>query len=256
MTNPPILEGKVVLLSGGARGMGAEHVRRLAEEGATVHFGDVQFELAATLAEQLGGKGLDVHAHELDVTDSVSWQRITESIAADHDAIDVLVNNAGVLDMANLEDSTEDTWRRTVDVNQTGVFLGAKTVLPMMKRSAAPSMINISSIFGIIAADGYIAYTASKGAVTTMTKALAVTYGKYGIRCNSVHPGYIETPMLDEELKGLPEGTIEALHGQIPLRRFARADEVSEIVVFLASDRASYVSGAEIVVDGGLLAGR
>lgn len=256
MTNPPILEGKVVLLSGGARGMGAEHVRRLAEEGATVHFGDVQFELAVTLAEQLAGKGLDVHAHELDVTDSGSWQRITESIAADHDAIDVLVNNAGVLDMANLEDSTEDTWRRTVDVNQTGVFLGAKTVLPMMKQSAAPSMINISSIFGIIAADGYIAYTASKGAVTTMTKALAVTYGKYGIRCNSVHPGYIETPMLDEELKGLPEGTIESLHGQIPLRRFARADEVSEIVVFLASDRASYVSGAEIVVDGGLLAGR
>lgn len=256
MTNPPLLEGKVALVSGGARGMGAEHVRRLAEEGATVHFGDIRHDLASALAEQLGDKGLNVHAHQLDVTDSSSWQRITRVIGDSHGAVDVLVNNAGVLDMANLEDSTEESWRRTIDINQTGVFLGAKAALPLMRGSTAPSIINISSIFGIVAAEGYVAYAASKGAVTTLTKALAVTYGKFGIRCNSVHPGYIETPMLDEELRGLPDGTVETLYGQIPLRRFARADEVSEVVVFLASDRASYVSGAEIVVDGGLLAGR
>lgn len=250
------MEGTVALVSGGARGMGAEHVRRLAEEGATVHFGDIQHELAATVAEQLRSKGLDVHAYNLDVTDSASWQQVATSIGSRHDCLDVLVNNAGVLDMANLEDSTEESWRRTLDINTTGVFLGAKTALPLLKRSQAPSIINISSIFGIVAAEGYIAYTASKGAVTTMTKALACTYGPHGIRCNSVHPGYIDTAMLDDELRQLPENTPELLRGQIPLRRFARAEEVSEVVVFLASERASYISGAEIVVDGGLLAGR
>jgi NAD(P)-dependent dehydrogenase (short-subunit alcohol dehydrogenase family) len=250
------LDGKVALVSGGARGMGAEHVRRLAEEGAVVHFGDIQHELAENLAEQLQAKGLDVYAHDLDVTDSASWQRVMTSIASAHDCLDVLVNNAGILDMANLEDSTEQSWRRTLDINTTGVFLGAKTALPLLKRSPTPSIVNISSIFGIVAAEGYIAYTASKGAVTTMTKALACTYGPEGIRCNSVHPGYIQTAMLDEELGLLPDGTTAQLHGQIPLRRFAQAHEVSEVVVFLASDRASYVSGAEIVVDGGLLAGR
>lgn len=236
--------------------MGAAHVRRLAEEGARVHFGDIEDGLGEKLFTSLRGDGLDVFFHRHDVTRSDSWQRVVGSVEESDGRLDVLVNNAGILDLAGLDDATEKTWRRTIDVNQTGVFLGAKAALPLLRRSEAPSIINISSIFGLVGATGYIAYTASKGAVSTMTKTMAFTYGPEGVRCNSIHPGYIATPMLDEELSGLPGGSAEKIHEQIPLRRFAQAEEVSEVVVFLASDRSSYISGAEIVVDGGLLAGR
>lgn len=236
--------------------MGAAHVRRLAEEGARVHFGDIEDELGSKFCAQLTGEGLDVVFHHLDVTSSNSWRHVLGVVDDADGRIDALVNNAGILDMAGLDDSTETSWRRTIDVNQTGVFLGTKAALALLRRSPSPSIINISSIFGLVGAAGYIAYTASKGAVSTMTKSIAFTYGPEGLRCNSIHPGYIQTPMLDEELSALPDGSIEAIHQQIPLRRVARAEEVSEIVVFLASDRSSYVSGAEIIVDGGLLAGR
>lgn len=236
--------------------MGAAHVHRLASEGARVHFGDVDDELGKALGEQLVTEGLDVVFHHLDVTESDDWKRVVETVDDTDHRIDVLVNNAGILDMAGLDDATEDTWRRTIDVNQTGVFIGTKAALPLLRRGHGPSIINVSSIFGLVGGVGYIAYTASKGAVSTMTKSMAFTYGPEGIRCNSVHPGYIQTPMLDEELSGLPEGAVATIQEQIPLRRFARAEEVSEAVVFLASDRSSYISGSEIVIDGGLLAGR
>ncbi len=236
--------------------MGAAHVRRLAEEGARVHFGDIEDDLGEKLCATLTSEGLDVVFHHLDVTDSESWQRIMTAVDESDSRVDALVNNAGILDMAGLDDATEHTWRRTIDVNQTSVFLGTKAALPLLRRSQSPSIINVSSIFGLVGGTGYIAYTASKGAVSTMTKSMAFTYGPEGVRCNSIHPGYIQTPMLDKELGELPAGSVETIHEQIPLRRFARADEVSEVVVFLASDRSSYVSGAEIVIDGGLLAGR
>jgi NAD(P)-dependent dehydrogenase (short-subunit alcohol dehydrogenase family) len=236
--------------------MGAAHVRRLAEEGARVHFGDIDDELGMTLGKQLITDGLDVVFHHLDVTESDGWKRVIDAVDESDHRIDVLVNNAGILDMAGLDDATEYTWRRTIDVNQTSVFIGTKAALPLLRRSPGPSIINVSSIFGLIGGVGYIAYTASKGAVSTMTKSMAFTYGPEGIRCNSIHPGYIQTPMLDEELSGLAEGSVATIQEQIPLRRFARAEEVSEAVVFLASDRSSYISGAEIVIDGGLLAGR
>ncbi|WP_199256571.1 SDR family NAD(P)-dependent oxidoreductase [Mycolicibacterium mengxianglii] len=251
-----MLGGKVIVVSGGARGMGAAHVRRLAEEGARVHFGDIEDDLGEKLCATLTSEGLDVVFHHLDVTDSESWQRIMTAVDESDSRVDALVNNAGILDMAGLDDATEHTWRRTIDVNQTSVFLGTKAALPLLRRSQSPSIINVSSIFGLVGGTGYIAYTASKGAVSTMTKSMAFTYGPEGVRCNSIHPGYIQTPMLDKELGELPAGSVETIHEQIPLRRFARADEVSEVVVFLASDRSSYVSGAEIVIDGGLLAGR
>ena len=236
--------------------MGAAHVRRLAEEGARVHFGDIEVELGEKLSAELAGEGLDVVFHHLDVTESDSWQRLMTVVEESDRRIDALVNNAGILDMAGLDDATEESWRRTIDVNQTSVFLGTKAALTLLRRSPSPSIINVSSIFGLVGGTGYIAYTASKGAVSTMTKSMAFTYGPEGIRCNSIHPGYIQTPMLDEELSGLPDGAVATIYQQIPLRRFARAEEVSEVVVFLASDRSSYVSGAEIVIDGGLLAGR
>lgn len=236
--------------------MGAAHVRRLAEEGARVHVGDIEDELGEKLCARLSAEGHDVAFHHLDVTDSCSWQSVMTIIGESDGRVDVLVHNAGILDMAGLDEATEQTWRRTIDVNQTSVFLGTKAAMSLLRRSSSPSIINISSIFGLVGAMGYIAYTASKGAVSTMTKSMAFTYGPEGIRCNSIHPGYIQTPMLDAELSGLPDGAVSTIHAQIPLRRFARAEEVSEVVVFLASERSSYVSGAEIVVDGGLLAGR
>lgn len=251
-----MLGGKVIVVSGGARGMGAAHVRRLAEHGARVHFGDIEDELGEKLCARLSGEGLDVVFHHLDVTELDSWQRVMTVVEESDGRIDALVNNAGILDMAGLDDATEHTWSRTIDVNQTSVFLGTKSALALLRRSPSPSVINVSSIFGLVGATGYIAYTASKGAVSTMTKSIAFTYGPEGIRCNSIHPGYIQTPMLDEELSGLPDGSVATIHNQIPLRRFALAEEVSEVVVFLASDYSSYVSGAEIAVDGGLLAGR
>jgi NAD(P)-dependent dehydrogenase (short-subunit alcohol dehydrogenase family) len=251
-----LLAGKVAFVSGGARGMGASHVRRMAEEGARVHFGDVSDDLGKQYCGELLDQGLDVAYHHLDVSDQDDWTAVMHEIAETDGRIDTLVNNAGVLDLAGLDDATEESWRRTIDVNQTGVFLGAKSALALLRRSESPSIVNVSSIFGLVGGTGYVAYTASKGAVTLLTKTLAFTYGPEGIRCNSIHPGYIQTPMLDEELAGLPEGSKEAVIAQIPLRRFARPEEVSEIVTFLASDRASYVSGAEIVIDGGLLAGR
>ncbi|MBO0678372.1 glucose 1-dehydrogenase [Mycolicibacterium sp. S2-37] len=257
MISPPKpLAGKIAFVSGGARGMGASHVRRLAEGGATVHFGDIEDALGKDLEDALRASGLDVSFHHLDVTESASWNEVMGRIATGHGRLDVLVNNAGIIDMDRLEDQTDEHWQRVIEVNQTGVFKGSRAALPLLRNSAAASVVNISSIFGLVGADGYFAYIASKGAITTMTKSMAVSYGPEGIRCNSVHPGYIQTPMLDEELEGLGEGASEAIHQQIPLRRFSRAEEVSEVVAFLASDAASYVTGAELLVDGGLLAGR
>jgi NAD(P)-dependent dehydrogenase (short-subunit alcohol dehydrogenase family) len=250
------LADKVVFVSGGARGMGAAHVRRFAEEGAVVHFGDIEDALGKELEDTLRKRGLETTYHHLDVTESAPWDEVMRTIADGHGRLDVLVNNAGIIDMDKLEDQTDEHWQRVIAVNQTGVFKGARAALPLLRRSSAAAIVNISSIFGLVGADGYFAYIAAKGSVTTMTKAMAVSYGPEGIRCNSVHPGYIQTPMLDEELKGLGEGASEAIHQQIPLRRFSRAEEVSEVVVFLASDAASYVTGAELLVDGGLLAGR
>lgn len=253
---PNRLAGKIAFVSGGARGMGASHVRRLAEDGATVHFGDVEDALGTDLEDALRASGLAVSFHHLDVTESASWNEVMGTIAEGHGRLDVLVNNAGIIDMEKLEDQTDEHWQRVIAVNQTGVFKGSRAALPLLRNSAAASVVNISSIFGLVGADGYFAYIASKGAITTMTKSMAVSYGPEGIRCNSVHPGYIQTPMLDEELKGLGEGASDAIHQQIPLRRFSRAEEVSEVVAFLASDAASYITGAELLVDGGLLAGR
>jgi NAD(P)-dependent dehydrogenase (short-subunit alcohol dehydrogenase family) len=251
-----LLPDKVVFVSGGAPGKGAAHLRRMAEEGARVHIGDNADELGEQYCAELRDKQLDVTYHHLDVADGASWARVMDTVNATDGRLDALVNNAGVLDLAGLDDATEESWRRTIDINQTGVFLGVKTALPLLRQAVSPSIVNVSSIFGLVGGTGYVAYTASKGAVTLMTKTLAFTYGPEGVRCNSIHPGYIDTPMLEEELAGLPVGSANSVIAQIPLRRFARPEEVSEIVAFLASDRASYMSGAEIVIDGGLLAGR
>jgi cyclopentanol dehydrogenase len=250
------LSGKVAIVTGGARGMGASHVRVLAEHGATVLFGDLQDELGQSHADRLREEGLQALYQHLDVRSPDQWQAMAATCRDRFGRLDVLVNNAGIVDTLRAEDASEETWRRTIDTNQMSVFLALKYCIPLMRASGGGSVINVSSVYGLVGAEGYIAYTASKGAVTLMTKSAAVTYGPDNVRVNSVHPGVIRTPMLEEELAQLPPGALEDFLAATPLRREGAAEEVSGCVLFLASDESSFVSGTELIVDGGLLAGR
>ncbi|MCG2622597.1 glucose 1-dehydrogenase [Arthrobacter sp. I2-34] len=256
MTDSQRLAGRIALVTGGSRGQGAAHVRRLAREGATVFFGDVGTEAGAALESEQTSKGLDVRFRRMDVTSADDWSQMLGTIGTEFGRLDILVNNAGILDMRGPEEATEQSWQKTVDVNQKGVFLGIKHSIPLLRESACASIINTSSIFGLIGAADYFAYTASKGAVSAMTKSAAMTYGADGIRVNSIHPGYVSTPMLETEFQALPEGTEEASLAAIPLGRFASPEEIASVVAFLASDDASYITGTEVVIDGGVVAGR
>ncbi|GAA2571733.1 SDR family NAD(P)-dependent oxidoreductase [Mycolicibacterium diernhoferi] len=256
MTTPRRLVGRIALITGGSNGQGAAHTRRLAQEGAIVYFSDVDTKTGSALEAALRAEGLDVHFRKQDVSSFAHWQEIVSEIDADHGRLDILVNNAGIADLYDAEQATEESWQRMIDINQKSIWLSFKATVPLLRKSDHASVINTSSIFGLVGADGYIAYVASKGAVTLMTKSTAITYGREGIRVNSIHPGYIATPMLEEELAGLPEGSEEKILESIPLGRFSRADEISGAVAFLASDDASYITGAELLIDGGHLAGR
>lgn len=256
MTTPRRLVERVALVTGGSNGQGAAHTRRLAQEGAITYFADIDQQSGIELEKSLRSEGLDVHFRQLDVRDFQQWQDVLAGIDQAHGKLDILVNNAGVLDLFTAEDATEETWQRTIDINQKSIFLSFKAAIPLLRKSTSASVINTSSIFGLVGADGYLAYIASKGAVTTMTKSAALTYGRDGIRVNSIHPGYIDTPMLRDELAGLPAGSEADILKSIPLNRFATAEEIAPSVAFLASDDASYISGAELIIDGALLAGR
>lgn len=253
---PGRLTGRTAFVTGGASGQGAAHVVRLAREGATVYFGDIAADTGARRATDLLAEGLDVHFVEHDVRSLEQWLRVRDLLAAEVGQLDILVNNAGVVDLLGPEEATESTWQRTIDINQTGVFLGIKALVDLLRHGTNPSIINTSSIYGLIGAPNYFAYVASKGAVAAMTKSAAMTYGKERIRVNSIHPGFVETPMLVSEFEALPEGAREESVAAIPLNRFADPSEISSVVAFLASDDSSYITGAEIVVDGGMLAGR
>lgn len=251
------LAGKIALVTGGARGQGAAHTERLASEGARVYFADVNETAGRETETRLRAANLDVHFLVLDVSSLENWEAVAAQIDAAEGRLDILVNNAGILaDVYDAEKTTEAAWQRTVDINQKSIFLSYRTMVPLLRKSAAGSIVNTSSIFGLVGASGYISYIASKGAVTTMTKSGAMTYGPEGIRVNSIHPGYIDTPMLREEFAGLGEGAEEATIATIPMGRLAGPEEISPAVAFLASDDASYISGAEILIDGALLAGR
>lgn len=248
------LKGRIALVTGGAQGQGEAHVRRLLSEGATVHFADISEEGGLRLEAELVGSGLPATFHTMDVSSLDDWHRVTAAIDARDGRLDVLVNNAGILDMLGPEEATEAIWNRTIAVNQTSVFFATKTAIPLLRKSQSASVINTSSIFGIIAAPDYFAYTASKGAVASMTRAAAVTYGKEGIRFNSVHPGYVDTPMLRREFEVLGGTAEQESLDLIPLGRFAVADDIAQAVVFLASDDSSYITGTQMVIDGGVLA--
>ena len=245
------LEGKVALISGGARGMGAEEALLFAREGAKVVIGDVlEAEGRAVAASIPGGQAIFVR---LDVTREADWQRAVGLAEEVYKRLDILVNNAGVSTTGGIEDTTPEEWDRVMEVNAKGVFLGTKHAIPAMQRSGGGSIINISSQLGIVAMnESSPQYIASKGAVRILTKSTALQYAADGIRCNSVHPGPIVTPMT--EGRRSDEAVRELMESRIPLGRYGEAIDVAYGVLYLASDEASFMTGSELVIDGGWVA--
>jgi 3alpha(or 20beta)-hydroxysteroid dehydrogenase len=236
------LDGKVAVITGGARGQGAAEGALFTSEGATVYLTDVLADDGAKTAADIGATFL---AH--DVTDPAQWQAVVDRVTADHDRLDVLVNNAGILHWATMTETPLEVWNRVIAVNQTGVFLGMQAVAPAMKRQRSGSIVNISSIGGMRGASACFAYGATKWAVRGMTKGAAQELGPFGIRVNSIHPGVIDTPMMADQDLG-------AIAQRVPLGRWAGPDEVAKLALWLASEDSAYASGAEFVLDGGYLA--
>lgn len=240
------LEGKVALITGGAKGQGAVEAKLFAQQGATVFVTDVLDEAGAAIASATGA----TYLHQ-DVTDEARWGEVVSSVLAAAGRLDVLVNNAGIFHAARLVDTELAAFERIVAVNQTGVFLGMKAVAAPMCEAGRGSIVNISSLAGMEGSPGAFAYGASKWAVRGMTKAAAQELGRYGVRVNSVHPGFIDTDMM-HETPALTSGKFDKVKRMIPLGRPAEAEEVARLVLFLASDESSYCTNSEFVVDGGL----
>jgi 3alpha(or 20beta)-hydroxysteroid dehydrogenase len=237
------LAGKVAVVSGGARGMGASHVQALVDEGAKVVFGDILDAEGEAVAKDVGADARYVH---LDVTQPDDWQRVVTTAVDEFSGVDILVNNAGIINVGTIEDYELSEWHRILDINLTGVFLGIRAVVAPMKAAGRGSIINISSIEGMAGTIACHGYTASKFAVRGLTKSTALELGPNGIRVNSIHPGLIKTPMTD----WVPDDIF-----QTALGRAAQPREVSSLVIYLASDESSYSTGSEFVVDGGCTAG-
>ena len=246
------LENKVALISGGARGMGAVEARMFAQEGAKVVIGDVLDEDGKrTEAEinQAGGECVFIH---LDVTDEGAWQDAVAAAVERFGRLDILVNNAGIARINNVEDTTSEEWDLVMDINAKGVFLGTKAAIPEIRKAGGGSIVNISSIAGLTGGRTS-AYAASKGAVRLLTKSTAIQYASDGIRCNSVHPGVIETPMTTPMMLNTEEG--RALNAaRHPMGRVGQPEDIAYGVLFLASDESSFMTGSELVIDGGLTA--
>ena len=242
------LEGKVALISGAARGLGAAEARLFAREGAKVGIADIREEEACALEAEIRESGGDAMYIRLNVTDEQQWANAVHQMMTVYGRLDILVNNAGILEHGMVEETTAESWDRTMDVNSRGVFLGTKAVIPAMRESGGGSIVNISSVAGLVG--GLMtAYNASKGAVRLLTKSTAVQYAAENIRVNSVHPGPTDTDMLDVFFR--EEGAREARAANTPIPRLGRPEDIAYGVLFLASDESSYMTGSELVIDGG-----
>ena len=244
------LNGKVALVSGGAHGIGAAVVRRFALEGACVGLADVDRTTGEALAEELAEAGDRVRFLPLNVTRAEDWAAAVDTMMMEYGRLDVLVNNAGIYQRLPLEKIDEADWDRMMAVNVKGPYLGAKAVVPAMRAGGGGAIVNMSSIAGIRASLA-THYGTSKGAVRLMTKSIAMQCAKDGIRCNSVHPGPVETEM---GYAAVPEDIRAGVFDRVPLGRFARPDEIASAVLFLSSDESSFITGTELIVDGGTTA--
>jgi 3(or 17)beta-hydroxysteroid dehydrogenase len=243
--------GKVALVTGGASGIGKGCARKLAAEGARVVVADRDLERGAAVAAELGAPHNFAH---LDVTDEEGWARVIASL----ERLDVLVNSAGIAVWGDIEQLTLEQWRQQHAVNADGTFLGCRAAVGAMKHTGGGSIINISSVAGLIGVADAAAYCSSKGAVRLLTKSVALhaARGGYNIRCNSVHPSFIDTPMVQQFVDIAPDKAKAraSFERAAPLKRLGEVDDVANLVLFLASDESKFITGAELVVDGGLTA--
>jgi 3alpha(or 20beta)-hydroxysteroid dehydrogenase len=244
------LEEKVAIITGSAGGIGTAAARRLSEEGALLVLTDADEDGAQRLADELGNRAV---SQKHDVTSEADWQAVISAALQTHGRIDVLLNNAGVFLAAPLTETSLDDFRRVIDVNVVGVFLGMRSVAAAMEAQRAGSIINVSSVAGLTGSPYLTAYGASKWAVRGMTKGVAKELAQFGVRVNSLHPGQIDTEMNSRQREKTPE-LIDKLIKGIPLRRIGTPEEIAHAVVYLASDESIYTTGSELVVDGGTTA--
>ena len=247
------LEGKVAIITGGARGQGATEARMFAQEGARVVIGDIRDELGMQVEaeiRELGGEAVYLH---LDVTSDDDWQRAVATAEQQFGKVDVLVNNAAIVLRKDIEETTADDWDNIMDINAKGVFLGTRAVIPAMRRAGGGSIINISSISGLVSI-GPPAYIATKGAVRLFTKSTAIQYASENIRANSIHPGSVDTDMRREGMGSQTPEEVQARIDNIPLGRVGTTEDISYGALFLASDESSFMTGSELVIDGGYTA--
>ncbi len=251
----PRLKGAIALVTGGARGIGGASCLKLAREGAAVAIADVldvEGEALAADLKKSGARAIYVH---LDVSSEQEWAVAVESTVAAFGGLTVLVNNAGISGLEDVETETLEGFNRLISINQTGAWLGMRAAIPHMRRAGGGSIVNVSSIYGAVGGTGAAhAYHASKGALRLMTKNAAIRYAKEGIRVNSIHPGFIETPMVAPLLApvdGTPSPMAQFILANTPMGRVGRPEEVANAIAFLASGEASYMTGSEVYVDGG-----
>ncbi len=251
------VDSKVVLITGGASGLGAESGRRLAKEGATVVLTDLQADAGQALADQITAAGGRAEFLMQDVTDEARWGEVVEAVMNRFGRIDVLVNSAGIGEGGQpILEATYAAWKRVIDINLDGTFLGVKAVAPAMAAAGRGSIINLSSILGKVGQAGAAAYCASKGGVLMLTKAVALELAPLGVRVNSVHPGYIDTPMVVNALRNSEnENELrDMIISRHAMGRLGVPREIADAIVFLASDESSFMTGSELVVDGGYTA--